>query len=155
MGIEKGGIIVLATKVSAIHTVQAGGGTRSGTRSGTSSRSAQMCGSRRYANAVAEHQWHTLSIEDNSKKMTLEEPRSLDDPAKEHTLKRIKPSEVHLDLFKNATEPLHYTALYLLSLYLLRIYLSPSKYLPSKVSNLVSSLPSSWDARRAVGRDPT
>ena len=26
MGIEKGGIIVLATKVSAIHTVQAGGG---------------------------------------------------------------------------------------------------------------------------------
>ena len=111
-----------------------------------------MCGSRRYANAVAEHQWHTLSIDDNSKKMTLEEPRSLDDPAKEHTLKRIKPSEVHPDRFKNATEPLHYTALYLLSLYLLRIYLSPSKYLPSKVSNLVSSLPSSWDARRAVGR---
>ena len=108
-----------------------------------------MCGSRRYANAVAEHQWHTLSIDDNSNKMTL------DDPAKEHTLKRIKPSEVHPDLFKNATEPLHYTALYLLSLYLLRIYLSPSKYLPSKVSNLVSSLPSSWDARRAVGRDPT
>ena len=66
-----------------------------------------MCGSRRYANAVAEHQWHTLSIDDNSKKMTLEEPRSLDDPAKEHTLKRIKPSEVHPDLFKNATEPLH------------------------------------------------
>ena len=46
-------------------------------------------------------------------------------------------------------------SIYLLSLYLLRIYLSPSKYLPSKVSNLVSSLPSSWDARRAVGRDPT
>ena len=60
-----------------------------------------MCGSRRYANAVAEHQWHTLSIDDNSNKMTL------DDPAKEHTLKRIKPSEVHPDLFKNATEPLH------------------------------------------------
>ena len=109
MGIEKGGIIVLATKVSAIHTVQAGGGTRSGTRSGTSSQKRPiffeaMCGSRRYANAVAEHQWHTLSIDDNSNKMTL------DDPAKEHTLKRIKPSEVHPDLFKNATEPLHYTA---------------------------------------------
>ena len=85
-----------------------------------------MCGSRRYANAVAEHQWHTLSIDDNSNKMTL------DDPAKEHTLKRIKPSEVHPDLFKNATEPLHYTAytfyastfyvstFHLLSIYLLR-----------------------------------
>ena len=48
-----------------------------------------------------------LSIDNNSKKMKLEEPRSLDDPAKEHTLKRIKPSEVHPDLFKNATEPLH------------------------------------------------
>ena len=99
MGIEKGGIIVLATKVSAIHTAQAGGGTRSGTRSGTSSQKRPiffeaMCESRRYANAVAEHQWHTLSIDDNSKKMTLEEPRSLDDPAKEHTLRRIKPSEV-------------------------------------------------------------
>ena len=84
--------------------------------------------------------------------MTLEEPRSLGDPAKEHTLKRIKPSEVHPDRFKNATEPLHYTALYLLSLYLLRIYLSPSKYLPSKVSNLVSSLPSSWELGMLVGR---
>ena len=47
------------------------------------------------------------------------------------------------------------TALYLLSLYLLRIYLSPSKYLPSKISNLVSSLRSRWGARRAVGRDTT
>ena len=40
-------------------------------------------------------------------------------------------------------------------LYLLRIYLSPSKYLPSKISNLVSSLRSRWGARRAVGRDTT
>ena len=115
-----------------------------------------MCGSRRYANAVAEHQWHTLSIDDNSKKMTLEEPRSLDDPAKEHTLKRINQAERGAP--GSLQERYRVAALYsiyLLSLYLLRIYLSPSKYLPSKVSNLVSSLPSSWDARRAVGRDPT
>ena len=46
-------------------------------------------------------------------------------------------------------------SIYLLSLYLLRIYLSPSKYLPSKISNLVSSLRSRWGARRAVGRDTT
>ena len=111
MGVEKGGIIVLAIKVSAIHAAQEA--ERQAEREAERAVRTRpiffeaMCGSRRYANAVAEHQWHTLSIDDNSKRIPLEHPRSFDDPAKENTLKTIKPSEVHPDLFKNVTEPLH------------------------------------------------
>jgi hypothetical protein len=66
-----------------------------------------MCGSRRLANQMARFQWHTLSVDNGSKKINLEEPPSLDDPDKPGKLRRIKPDEVHPDLFAKAKKPLH------------------------------------------------
>ena len=58
------------------------------------------CDSRWYANAIAEYQ--TLSIDDDSKSIELECP--FGDPG---MLKIIEPHQVHRELFKRATKPLH------------------------------------------------
>ena len=66
------------------------------------------CGSRRYANAVALFQWHTLSIDDDSKQIPLERPRRWDDQAKEATLRVITPADVSPDMFDKFRVPTHF-----------------------------------------------
>ena len=56
---------------------------------------------------MALYQAHTFSVDDGSAKIELERPRCWDDQEKEATLKVITPAEVHPDLFKGSTKPLH------------------------------------------------
>ena len=63
--------------------------------------------SRRLSNALALHQWHTLSIDDGSKGLEMEEPPAWDDEAKTATLVRVTKDELHPGIFHTNAHPLH------------------------------------------------
>lgn len=66
------------------------------------------CGSRRLANEMALFQWHTLSVDNGEKGIEPEIPKQWNRPEKDATLKTIKPSEVHPDMFHKSGDAVHY-----------------------------------------------
>lgn len=61
------------------------------------------------ASSSVRNQWHTLSVDNDSKGIELEHPASWEDQEskKPGVLRVIRPEDVHPDLFKSQGKPLH------------------------------------------------